>query len=356
MPNSNVITAHESPGGPPPGLSLLGKLRWGVKNPPADPTVSFAGKTVLVTGANTGLGFEAAVKYAALGASKLILGIRSKDKGEVAKKRIVERSGRSDDNFITILLVDLADLASVQAFVKSLNKTTTHLDVALLNAGLANPSYRQSSAGWELAVQVNVLSTALMAVLLLPLLRATVAASRATMPHLTIVNSFGHMLAERQWIDVSGSPLKFANEKEGWDAKKSYIIVKLLNMAMMKAIARAAAPAADTNGSTPQVIVNAVCPSQCKTDLGRQYGVISKIFMAPYQALFARTAEEGSRSLVSATALGPESHGRFWHHDILHPFGELAEDEHLMQQAWDEIFEVIVKAEPDLPEILAGQR
>ncbi|KAK3943683.1 hypothetical protein QBC46DRAFT_28136 [Diplogelasinospora grovesii] len=103
MSDLNLITAHEQPGGPPLGLELMGKLRWGVKHPPADPTVSFAGKTVLVTGANTGLGFEAAVKYAALGASKLILGVRSADKGEAARQRIVQRSGRSNGDFITVL-------------------------------------------------------------------------------------------------------------------------------------------------------------------------------------------------------------------------------------------------------------
>ena len=318
MLDPNVITAYEQPGGPPPELGLLGKLRWGVKHPPADPAVSFASKTVLVTGANTGLGFEAAVKYAMLGASKLILGVRSADKGEAAKQRIMQRSGRNDGDFITVLIVDLADVASVQAFVRSLSEATTRLDVALLNAGLANPSFQLSAAGWEMALQVNVLSTALMAILLLPLLRAT-AATYGTTPHLTFVNSFGHTLAKREWLDASGSLLKFANKKESWDLRKSYMIVKLQGMAVMQTLARVAAPTAGGSGSSPQVIINAVCPSQCKTDLGREHGLTSKILMAPYQAIFARTAEQGARSLVSATALGPESHGRFWLHDILHP-------------------------------------
>jgi NAD(P)-dependent dehydrogenase (short-subunit alcohol dehydrogenase family) len=68
-------------------------MYWAAHHPPADPVVSFVGKTILVTGANTGLGFQAAVKYAALGASSLILAARSLQKGEAAKNEIVRRTG-----------------------------------------------------------------------------------------------------------------------------------------------------------------------------------------------------------------------------------------------------------------------
>lgn len=238
MTNSNlniVITAQEQPGGPSPGLRLLEKLRWGVKNPPTDPTVSFQGQTILVTGAYTGLGFESAVKYAALGVSRLILGVRSAEKGESAKERILQSSGRPSSDFITILIVDLSDFESVKSFVRALNETTTRLDVALLNAGLANPSFQQSAAGWEMGLQVNVLSTALMAILLLPLLRATAATTAATTPkttppRLTFVNSFGHMLAERKWLHPSGSLIELADDKRWWELRKSYVIVKLQGM------------------------------------------------------------------------------------------------------------------------------
>ena len=77
MATATYITGHTSSTIPPPGLSELATARWGVKHPPIDPDVTFAGKTVLVTGASAGLGFEAAVKYAQKGTSKLILAVRS---------------------------------------------------------------------------------------------------------------------------------------------------------------------------------------------------------------------------------------------------------------------------------------
>lgn len=322
MGNPDIITAHEAPGGPPPGLSMVGAMWWSRKHPPKDFQVSFAGKTVLVTGANTGLGFEAAVKYAALGAEKLILAVRSAAKGDEAKKRILERVGRSSGEVdIAVLTVDLSDYASVQELVRSLSRETRYLDVALLNAGLANPKFEQSPAGWEMAVQVNVLSTTLMAVLLLPLLRAT-AEARGKAVHLTFVNSHGHRMVQKDWFaSAGGSLIKAANDREKWDATKSYSIVKLIGIAVMQAVSRGAASssASSTNPKQPRIIVNAVCPSLCKTDLGRNWGTMSQISGFFFQAAFARTAEEGSRSLVSATALGPESHGRFWFHDILAP-------------------------------------
>ncbi|KAK5633756.1 hypothetical protein RRF57_009470 [Xylaria bambusicola] len=312
--SENTITAAETrPGGPPADLNTKSqntKLRWGTKNPPADPQVSFAGKTVLVTGANTGLGFQAAQKYAALGAERLILGVRSQAKGEAAREAIVNATGFSK---IDILTVDLTSFDSVQAFVEKLEKSTDKLDVALLNAGLGNPTYQKAASGWEMAVQVNVLSTALMAVLLLPLLRSTAAQGRT--PHLTFVNSNGHDLAKREWLGPDGSLLQASNREKGWVSEQSYSMVKLAGMAVMQRIAKV------TAGSTgsPEIIVNAVCPGLCKTELGRNFNVVQRTIGNIVLSFIARTAEQGSRTLVSGTALGPESHGRFWHNDVLYP-------------------------------------
>lgn len=315
MSNLIAIKADQAPGGPPPDLSKLATLRWAHNNPPKDFQLSFAGKTVLVTGANIGLGFEAAIKYAAFGAEKVILAVRNAAKGEEAKKRIMQRTGRKGDS-IVILNVDLAEYSSVQTFIDSLAKETQHLDIALLNAGVGNPSFEKSSTGWEMAVQVNVLLTALMAVGILPLLRST-AATRGTAVHMTFVNSNGHDRVKEDWLARSdGSLLRAANDREKWDPTKSYCMVKLLGMAVMQTLARATM---SSESDSPNVIVNAVCPGLCRTNLGRNFGIMSKIMGIPFQAIFARSAEEGARSLVSATALGAESQGRLWHHDVLFP-------------------------------------
>ncbi|KAI7914937.1 hypothetical protein M9X92_008718 [Pyricularia oryzae] len=338
----SFITAPEFEGGPPQGLSIPFRLRWSKTHPPKEPIVTFKGRTVLVTGANTGLGFEAAVKYAAFGADKIILAVRSIEKGEEAKKRIVERTGR-DATDISVLKLDLGEYSSVKDFVSALHEVTPTLDVALLNAGLGNPTYEKSSAGWEMAVQVNVLSTALLAMLLLPLLRSSAAASGAK-SHLTFVNSFAHTLVPRDFPLIEGSILKTATDESSWNASSSYNIVKLLAMASVQGFARM-----EAGEDQQRVIVNSVCPDLCETDLGRKFtGFISSIGKAIFYYLFALSAEEGARCLIGATALGPESHGQFWHHDFLYPFGELAQDQALMKKTWNEIIEAVGRDEPEI--------
>ncbi|KAI0470421.1 hypothetical protein GGR56DRAFT_660795 [Xylariaceae sp. FL0804] len=115
MADPSTIEAGESPGGPPSGLGVFAKRRWSKTHPPSDPAVSFAGKVVLVNGTNMELGFQAAIKYAALGGERLVLAGRTAEKGEDAKRRIVEQTGYAGDT-IAVLAVDLTDFALVRAF------------------------------------------------------------------------------------------------------------------------------------------------------------------------------------------------------------------------------------------------
>ncbi|KAK0652706.1 hypothetical protein B0T16DRAFT_443867 [Cercophora newfieldiana] len=340
MATPNTITAYDTPqpGQPvrPPGLGMIGKMRWGVKHPPADPAISFAGKTVLAVGSNTGLGFEAAVKYSALGASKLILGVRTAEKGNDTKARILAITKRSPDS-ISYLTVDLSTFASVVAFGEALEQevSASGLDVALLCAGVAPPSYSASEEGYELAVQVNVLSTAVMARVVLPLLKAT-GPKGGVPPHLTFVNSNANDLVERAWLKGHGdSAFKMANDAKGWSGFRSYATVKLMGMVAMMDVAEKV--------GREEVVVNAVCPGMCKTDLGRDQPWVAKVVMAGMSPFIHRSAEEGARSLVSATALGVESHGRFWHNDLLYPVNDLLDDKEFVRRTLKEIMEVVDK-------------
>ncbi|KAK5656733.1 hypothetical protein OQA88_4281 [Cercophora sp. LCS_1] len=265
-------------------------MTWGAKNPPLDPTVSFSGKTVLVTGCNTGLGFEAALKYSSLGADKLILAVRSVQKGEDTKARILAKTGR-DPSSISYLLVDLSTFASVQQFAIALEKEvaeTGGLDIALFSAGVSPPKYATGPDGHEMAVQVNILSTTYMAELVFPLLLST--AQKKGRANLTFVNSNGNDMVERKWFDgYSGGLLQWADDPKTWNAMRSYTTVKLIGLAAMMDLAKRTAGQG--------VVVNAVCPGMCKTDLGRDFPWVQRVLMGVASNFISRTAEEGGRSL-----------------------------------------------------------
>ena len=91
--------------------------RW-VDGPVNGYKPSLERKVVIVTGANTGIGFTAALEMAKLKPKMLILGCRDPKRGEDAKNKILEQSGLSIEN-VRLIALDLADLESVKTFSKT---------------------------------------------------------------------------------------------------------------------------------------------------------------------------------------------------------------------------------------------
>ncbi len=122
-----------------------------------------------------------------LGAKKVILGCRNMEKGQAAKALIAQTT--KGDAEVDVWLVDLSSYESVRAFCARAQKLE-RLDAVVENAGIAVPTYEEFE-GMESTITVNVISTFLMALLLLPKLRAD-AAKYNTLPRLTIVASDAH--------------------------------------------------------------------------------------------------------------------------------------------------------------------
>lgn len=152
------------------------------------PTTSFEGQTVIVTGSNVGLGFEAARHFARLNASKVILAVRSVPAGEAAAKSIHQSIGK--EGVCEVWRVDMGKFDSVKEFVKR-TETLDRLDVVVENAGIAKREFIQME-GMESSIAVNVVGTFLMALNLLPILREK-AKKNGTTPKLVIVSSEVHM-------------------------------------------------------------------------------------------------------------------------------------------------------------------
>lgn len=109
------------------------------------------GRTAVVTGANTGLGFETA-RMLALRGAEVVLACRSTEKAEAAAHRI--RSARADVR-ITVEPLDLSDLESVRDFAARMHRDRAGLDLLINNAGVMAPPLSRTRQGFELQFGTN---------------------------------------------------------------------------------------------------------------------------------------------------------------------------------------------------------
>jgi len=124
-----------------------------------------AGKTALVTGASSGLGFEAAAQLAERGFGTVIITARSAGGVEEARTRLTERTG---NDVFTAVALDNGDLDSVEAAAATVADYGAQLDFLLLNAGIASPkNIAKTSEGIELTVAATLIGHHLLTMRLL---------------------------------------------------------------------------------------------------------------------------------------------------------------------------------------------
>ncbi|KAI9737808.1 MAG: hypothetical protein M1834_009177 [Cirrosporium novae-zelandiae] len=210
-------------------------------------TASFVDKTVIVTGSNTGIGYEAALKYTELGASKVILSIRNNEKGQRAKNAIEEKTQRK--GLVEVWKIDIDRYESIVEFASRVDRELPRVDIAFLNAGVLAKDYSVSLEGWEKMMQINLLSTALLTILLLDKLKASKA--KTTSAHLTIIASTGHKDIKPK-ASEKDQMLHSHNTGKGYSMMNQCSLSKLFMMWMTRELAaRCIAP----NGG-PEVIIN----------------------------------------------------------------------------------------------------
>jgi NAD(P)-dependent dehydrogenase (short-subunit alcohol dehydrogenase family) len=159
-------------------------------NPPY-PKKRFDDQTIIVTGSNTGLGLEAARHFVRLGAAKVILAVRSIEKGEEAATSIAETEKR--EGVVEVWKLDLGSYASVKEFAARA-ATLERLDIVVSNAGVYLYDFSRAEDN-ETTITVNVVSTFLLGILLLPKLRES--SKKLGKPAvLTFVGSFVHYLTK----------------------------------------------------------------------------------------------------------------------------------------------------------------
>ncbi len=172
-------------------------MRWNLERMPDQ-----SNRVAVVTGANTGIGFETAAVLAAKKA-RVVLACRNQQKAEDAMARI---RGRVPDADLRFIPMDLASLASVEGFSETIRSDFDRLDLLINNAGVMAPPLGHTEDGFELQFGCNHLGHFALTGRLLGLLTATPGARVVTVSSLTHrmgVMDFDNLNAEKSYRKMS---------------------------------------------------------------------------------------------------------------------------------------------------------
>ncbi len=287
------------------------------------------GRCFMVTGANTGLGFEASKVLAARGA-RVLMACRSADKANAAMDRIRSETPGANLAFVPL---DQADLDSVREAAR-IAAQEPHLDVLVNNAGVMFPPLERTKQGFELQWGVNHLAPFALTALLLPKL------AEASNPRVVVTSSLAHKGGDIDWDDL--------NAEKSYSRTKRYSDSKLANMLHVFELERRLRAA----GSP---IKTALChPGFAKTDLDRHSGLFRIFF--PLAGWIFNSAAQGAWPTLQA-ATGEIESGAFYGPRGLFQMGgpsglasrtDASKDPDLARRLWDVSVEM-TGIDPGLP-------
>jgi protochlorophyllide reductase len=260
-----------------------------------------SGQTVLVTGANSGLGYQAAIAFAAAGA-RVLLGCRDADR---ADRAWVTVASHASDRPPEVALVDLADLGSVRRASRAIAERTDRLDVLVNNAGIMGGPYRQTVDGFELQFGTNHLGHFALTGQVLPLLLRVPGARVVT------VSSNLHRMGHIVWDDPNFGSTRYSP----WGA---YGQSKLANLLFTRELARRAREAGR------DLVAVAAHPGAAATNLfganarasGRGLTRAVGVAVKGAARIFSQSEVAGARPLLYAATERQISPG-----DYVGPFG-----------------------------------
>jgi NAD(P)-dependent dehydrogenase (short-subunit alcohol dehydrogenase family) len=270
-----------------------------------------AGKTVLVTGATSGIGLEASIELARRGARVVMVG-RDPQRTEAARAAVVAGSGASD---AATLLCDFSSQAAIRELAQAFRARHDRLHVLVNNAGGVNKARRLTVDGIEATFAVNHLGYFLLTNLLLDLLVKSAPARVVT------VSSVGHRRGTLDFDDLG--------YEKGYGIMRAYTRSKLANVLFANELARRLAGTGVTS--------NSLHPGSVATGIwsGAPWWAkpIIQLLLRPFFISAARGAATIVR-LACDPALADVS-GRYFEEGVEMAPAPLALDEPLARRLWD---------------------
>lgn len=272
--------------------------------------VDLSGKTIIVTGANSGIGKFAVRGLAKMGAS-VIMVARSRERGE---KALQEVKTASASNNVRLMLCDLSSQVSIREFAAAFESENDRLDVLLNNAGANYFKRHESVDGLELTFSLNHMGYFVLTNLLLNIIKASAPA------RIINVSSDEHRVDRIAFDDL---------QREQDYGVKVYAETKLMNVLFTYELARRL----EGTGVT----VNTMHPGFTRTNFGRRdNGLLGKFFV-PVARLFGRSPERGAETAIYL-ASSPEVEGvtaKYFVDKQAVPTADLSYDEAVQARMWD---------------------
>ncbi|KAH3711945.1 retinol dehydrogenase 13-like [Dreissena polymorpha] len=255
------------------GVTVLIKDKYGGKK--YEESTDMFGKTVVITGANSGIGKETA-KILSKRGGRVIMACRNMTACETLRKEIYEMSLNPS---IECRKLDLSSTESIHSFVDGLKKDGRNVDVLINNAGMMCGPKNVTDDGFEWQLGVNYLGPFLLTNLLLDKLKAA--------PQGRIINLVS------PFFKRSSVNFEDLNSTKNYVPKEAYGQSKLALVLFSQELARR------LEGT--RVTVNCVNPGVCKTDIGRHLPVSQSMFgglINPLLWVFCKTAFQGAQTPV----------------------------------------------------------
>nr|XP_055026238.1 retinol dehydrogenase 14a [Misgurnus anguillicaudatus] len=279
------------------------------------------GKTIIVTGANSGIGKATAAELLRR-QGRVIMACRDRERAEKAALEIQQETG-PDRGELVIKLLDLASLKSVRSFCEEILKEEPKIDVLINNAGIYQCPYTQTEDGFEMQFGVNHLGHFLLTNLLLDLLK------RSAPSRIIVVSSKLYKYGEINFDDL--------NSEKSYDKAFAYSRSKLANLLFTLELSRKL----EETGVT----VNALTPGIVRTNLGRHVYIpmlVKPLFNLASWAFFKSPEAGAQTSIYLACSPDVEGvQGKCFANCQEEQLLEKATDEEVAKRLWD-ISEVLV--------------
>ncbi|XP_013881680.1 dehydrogenase/reductase SDR family member 13 [Austrofundulus limnaeus] len=287
-----------------------------VKGKKCTSKVKLHGKTVIVTGSNTGIGKTTAIDLAQRGA-RVILACRSKQRGEAALQEVRRESG---SNQVVFMQLDLGSLKSVRSFAETFLKSEPRLDILINNAGV----YMQGRTedGFGLMFGVNHLGHFLLTNLLLDRLK------ECGPSRIVNVSSLAHNFGKIDF-DCLNSHKTLRIGTSNTEAFKIYSDSKLCNVLFTHELAKR------LQGTS--VTCYSLHPGAITTELTRNASFFSKIILQPVKLFLFKNVVQGSQTTLHCALQEGIEHlsGRYFSNCTVRELYAKAKDDAAAKKLWE---------------------